>query len=77
MLPEQHGLLNKGGFIMGLAVIFGLVTILAAYASYRTLREKNLLGLLFAGGSTVVFGAFAIATVVGHFMGKVTVPLAH
>ncbi|MDX5473980.1 MAG: DUF2759 domain-containing protein [Bacillaceae bacterium] len=49
---------------MPLVIIFGLVTILAAIAAVRTLREKNFLGLLFAFGTVAVFGWFTVMTII-------------
>ncbi|PLR76497.1 DUF2759 domain-containing protein [Bacillus canaveralius] len=51
---------------MGLVIIFALVTLLAGYASYTSLKNKNLLGLFFALGTFVVFGWFSIMTVIHH-----------
>lgn len=65
------------GIIMGLIVIFALVTILAAIGTVKTIKQKNLIGFVFAIGTTVVFGAFAVATVVGKLNGINTVPGAH
>lgn len=50
----------------GLIVIFALVTLLALYGAFRTLRTKNLLGAFFALGTAVTFGWFTIMTVVHH-----------
>ncbi|WP_318508419.1 DUF2759 domain-containing protein [Bacillus sp. T3] len=47
---------------MGLVIIFSLVAILAAYGSFTSLKNKNMLGLVFAGGSFLVFGWFAVMT---------------
>ncbi|MCH1624923.1 DUF2759 domain-containing protein [Fredinandcohnia quinoae] len=47
---------------MGLMVIFALVVIVAAFGVVRSLRSKNLLGLLFALGTVVVFGWFTFMT---------------
>ncbi len=49
---------------MGLVIIFGLVTIVAVFASLGALKSKNKLGLLFAGVSVVVFGWFTVMTVI-------------
>ncbi|WP_019242554.1 MULTISPECIES: DUF2759 family protein [Bacillus] len=62
---------------MGLVVIFAFITLLAVYAVYKTFKEKNVLGLVFAAGTTLMFGAFTIATAIGPLMDKVTVPVAH
>ncbi|QFT89826.1 hypothetical protein FIU87_14275 [Bacillus sp. THAF10] len=51
---------------MPLVIIFGLVTLLAAFGLVRSLKEKNLLAILFALGTVVVFGAFTVATVITH-----------
>lgn len=47
---------------MGLVIIFSLVAILAAYGSFTSLKNKNMLGLVFAAGSFLVFGWFAVMT---------------
>lgn len=49
---------------MGLIIIFALVTILAAIGTISALKNKNILGVIFAGGSLVVFGWFTIMTLV-------------
>lgn len=49
---------------MGLVIIFALVALLGLAATLRAFKDKNILAILFAGGSTVVFGWFAIMTVV-------------
>jgi hypothetical protein len=49
---------------MGLVIIFGLVAILALAATVRAFKNKNFLGLLFAGGSAVVFGWFTVMTII-------------
>ncbi|PLR89500.1 DUF2759 domain-containing protein [Bacillus sp. T33-2] len=49
---------------MGLVIIFSLVTLLAGYATFSALKNKNMLGIVFAGGSLVVFGWFTIMTVI-------------
>ncbi len=47
-----------------LVVIFGLIAILAAIGTVQTLKNKEVLGFLFNFGSFVIFGGFAIATLV-------------
>ena len=47
---------------MGLVIIFGLVAILAIFALISAFKNKNFLGLVFALGTAVVFGWFAIMT---------------
>ncbi|WP_394232944.1 DUF2759 domain-containing protein [Niallia oryzisoli] len=47
---------------MGTVIIFALVSILAAIGSVSSLKNKNLLGALFAVGSFAVFGWFAVMT---------------
>ncbi|MFS0780932.1 DUF2759 family protein [Bacillus sp. 1P06AnD] len=49
---------------MGLVVVFALVAILAAVSTLRMFKDKNVLGILFAGGSFVIFGAFALMTAI-------------
>jgi hypothetical protein len=51
---------------MGLMIIFGLVTILALFAVISAFKNKNLLGLVFAAGSTAVFGWFTVMTLIHH-----------
>jgi Protein of unknown function (DUF2759) len=60
------------GICMGLVIIFSLVTILAAYGTFSALKNKNLLGIVFGGGSLLVFGWFTIMTVIHHGF-----PVAH
>ncbi len=52
--------------IMGLVIVFALVTILAAIGTLRTLKNKNFLGLFFAAASFAVFGWFTVMTVLHH-----------
>jgi Protein of unknown function (DUF2759) len=47
---------------MGTVIIFLLVAILAAIGLIRSLKSKNVLGVLFAFGSLAVFGWFAVMT---------------
>ncbi|WP_338451640.1 DUF2759 domain-containing protein [Niallia oryzisoli] len=49
---------------MGTVIIFALVSILAAIGSVSSLKNKNLLGALFAVGSFAVFGWFAVMTLI-------------
>ncbi|KRG14959.1 DUF2759 domain-containing protein [Lederbergia galactosidilytica] len=51
---------------MGTAIIFLLVALLAVFAVISALKNKNILGFLFGFGTLVVFGFFAIATLI-HF----------
>lgn len=51
---------------MGLMVIFALVVIFAAFGVVRSLRDKNVLGLLFALGTVVVFGWFTVMTLLNN-----------
>ncbi|MBA4535813.1 DUF2759 domain-containing protein [Bacillus aquiflavi] len=48
---------------MGLVIIFGLVTILAAFGSISALKNKNFLGAFFGIGTLAVFGWFTFMTV--------------
>jgi len=47
-----------------LMVIFGLVSILAVVGTFRALKEKNLLSVVFNLLSAAVFGWFVIMTVI-------------
>jgi len=49
---------------MGLIIIFALVTIFAAYGTFHSLKNKNLLGIVFGGGTLLVFGWFTIMTAI-------------
>ncbi|KKK33200.1 membrane protein [Mesobacillus campisalis] len=51
---------------MGLVIIFALVTLLAAFGTFSALKNKNLLGIVFGGGTLLVFGWFTIMTVIYH-----------
>ncbi|MRX72622.1 DUF2759 family protein [Bacillus lacus] len=51
---------------MGLVIIFSLVTLLSVWGFYRSLMDKNLLGIVFAGGTLAVFGFFTIMTIIYH-----------
>jgi len=54
---------DRGGYCMGLVIIFTLVTLLAVFATLRTLREKNFFASGFAIATVLVFGWFTIMTV--------------
>ena len=64
---------KKGGPWMVLIVIFALVTILAAIGTIKCLKSRNVLGLVFAAGSFLMFGAFTVATL----LTENSVPVAH
>ncbi|MBP2240873.1 hypothetical protein J2Z40_001432 [Cytobacillus eiseniae] len=49
---------------MGTVIIFFLVAILAAYGAWSAFKNKNILGLVFAAGSFIVFGGFALLTLI-------------
>ncbi|MEQ2526174.1 DUF2759 domain-containing protein [Robertmurraya yapensis] len=49
---------------MGLVIIFALVTLFAGYGTFSALKNKNVLGILFGGGSFLVFGWFTVMTVI-------------
>ncbi|WP_246945931.1 DUF2759 domain-containing protein [Bacillus pinisoli] len=51
---------------MGLIIIFALVTLLSVVGLVRSLREKNILGIVFAAGTLVVFGWFTVMTLIHH-----------
>lgn len=51
---------------MGLIIIFALVTLLALFGTIRSLREKNILAVVFAAGTLVVFGWFTVMTLIHH-----------
>jgi hypothetical protein len=49
---------------MGTVIIFVFVTILCAIATFRSMKQKNVLALGFAGLSFLVFGMFTAMTIV-------------
>lgn len=51
---------------MGLSIIFALVTLLAGYATFSALKNKNILGIVFGGGTFLVIGWFTVMTVLNH-----------
>ncbi|MGM0921179.1 MAG: DUF2759 domain-containing protein [Bacillota bacterium] len=51
---------------MGLVIIFTLVTLLSVYGLYRSFKGKNVLGIVFAGGTLAVFGWFTVMTIIHH-----------
>lgn len=51
---------------MGLMIIFSLITILAAFGAFSSLKNKNVLGIVFGGGTFLVFGWFTIMTILHH-----------
>ena len=56
----KHG---TKGEKMGTVIIFLLITILAGIGAIRSLKDKNILGILFAGGSFLVLGWFSVMTI--------------
>lgn len=54
---------KKGDLIMGLVIIFALVAILGVFGTLGALKNKNVLGIVFGGGTALVFGWFSIMTV--------------
>jgi hypothetical protein len=55
---------QKGGFFMGLVIIFALVTILAAFGGLSALKNKNFLGAFWGVASFVTFGWFTVMTII-------------
>jgi hypothetical protein len=55
---------KKGGFFMGLVIIFAIVTILAAYGGFSSLKNKNFLAAFWGIASFLVFGWFTVMTIV-------------
>lgn len=51
---------------MGLVIIFSLVTLLGIFGLFRSFKEKNVLGVLFAFGTVAIFGWFTVMTVLHH-----------
>lgn len=49
---------------MGLVIIFSLITVLSAFGIVNSLKSKNLLGLVFAGGTFLVIGWFTVMTII-------------
>ncbi|MBM4762285.1 DUF2759 domain-containing protein [Bacillus sp. B15-48] len=49
---------------MGLVIIFALVTLLSLYGTFSALKNKNILGIIFGGGTLLVFGWFTIMTII-------------
>jgi hypothetical protein len=50
----------------GLIIIFALVTILSGYGAFTALKNKNLLGIVFGGGTFLIFGWFTVMTILNH-----------
>lgn len=63
-IPKTHNKkwVDRGGYCMYFVIIFTLVTLLAVFATLRTLREK-LFASYFAIATVLVFGWFTIMTV--------------
>lgn len=55
---------------MGLAIIFAFVTLFSVWGFFRSFREKNFMGLAFAGLTVLVFGAFTVATMIDVLFGS-------
>ncbi|MBT2656647.1 DUF2759 domain-containing protein [Bacillus sp. ISL-18] len=49
---------------MGLVIIFALVTILAAFGGYSSLKNKNFLAAFWGVASFLVFGWFTVMTII-------------
>ncbi|MBN6888857.1 putative membrane protein YqjE [Cytobacillus horneckiae] len=49
---------------MGLVIITGLTAILAIFGLISALKNKNLVGIMFAFGTAAVFGWFAVMTLI-------------
>ncbi|MCL6574284.1 MAG: DUF2759 domain-containing protein [Bacillus sp. (in: Bacteria)] len=49
---------------MGIVIIFAIVTVLAAYGGYSSIKNKNFLGAFFGIASFLVFGWFTVMTIV-------------
>jgi hypothetical protein len=49
---------------MGLVIIFALVALLALFGLISALKNKNILGIVFGLGSVVIFGGFALLTLI-------------
>ncbi|MBO9129641.1 DUF2759 domain-containing protein [Bacillus sp. 165] len=50
----------------GLVIIFGLVTLLAVYATLKAIQSKNILGTVLALATLGIFGFFTVMTVLEH-----------
>ena len=48
---------------MGFAILCALITLLAGYATFSALKNKNILGIAFAGGTFLVIGWFTVMTI--------------
>jgi uncharacterized membrane protein len=48
---------------MGTVIIFIVVAILSLAGLLKSLKSKNLLGIVFAGGAVAVFSWFSIMTI--------------
>lgn len=57
---------------MGFAIICAFITLLAGYGTFTALKNKNLLGIVFGGGTFLVLGWFTIMTILKHGF-----PVAH
>ncbi len=51
---------------MGLVFIFALITILAAYGVFCSLKSKNFLAVFWGMATILVFGWFSIMTIIHH-----------
>ncbi|MDX8291144.1 DUF2759 domain-containing protein [Metabacillus indicus] len=51
---------------MGLVIIFALVTLLSVLGLLRSFKDKNVMGIVFAGGTLAVFGWFTVMTILHH-----------
>jgi len=61
--PYQHSNEETRGIKMGTVIIFGLISILAVFATISSIRKGNILAFLIAAPTALVFGFFSIMTI--------------
>ncbi|RSK27836.1 DUF2759 domain-containing protein [Bacillus sp. HMF5848] len=57
---------------VGLVIIFFLVTVLGVFSLLKTLKAKNMIGILFSLATIAIFGWFSIMTFINAGYPQVT-----
>lgn len=61
---NSHEYIQRRTCSMLLMIIFALIALLGGYGTISALKNKNILGAIFGAGSFLVFGWFAVMTVI-------------
>ncbi|NGP43570.1 DUF2759 family protein [Bacillaceae bacterium SIJ1] len=50
--------------ILGIIIIFGIITILGVFGFFRSFSAKNFIAVAFSAATVAVFGWFSVSTLV-------------